>query len=182
MAGRVEMTRVETAEVNWEKYDQRALTFFALFQFFIGNTDWSVSRGPPDDHCCHNSIPLVRKDDQMIPVAYDFDATGMVNAPYAVPPDKLPIRSVRQRLYRGFCQPEEVVQDNLERFRGEHDAILALFRDQPGLSKEKFRSASAYIDDFYQTIDGPEKVRRKFLDRCRGRERRPLEVIAALAR
>jgi hypothetical protein len=168
MTGRVGMTRVDAAQVNWEDYDQQALNFFALFQFFIGNTDWSVSRGPPGDSCCHNSIPLVREDDQMIPLAYDFDATGMVNAPYAVPPESLRIRSVRQRLYRGFCQPEEIVQESLERFRVEREAILTLFRDQPGLSKAKIRSASAYIDDFYEIIDDPEKLRGKILDRCRG--------------
>jgi hypothetical protein len=170
MAGRVGMTRVTSAEVSWLGYDQRALNFFDLFQYFVGNTDWSVSRGPPGDSCCHNSIPMVREDGQMIPVAYDFDATGIVNAPYAVPSEKLPIRTVRQRLYRGFCQPEEIVQENLERFLGERDVILKLFRDQQGLRKDKSRSAGAYIDDFYEIISDPDSLRRDILDQCRSPE------------
>jgi hypothetical protein len=179
MAGRVGVTRVDASQVDWKKYEQQALNFFTLFQFFIGNTDWSVSRGPPGDGCCHNSIPLLEADDQMVPVAYDFDATGMVNAPYALPSSNLPIRSVRQRFYRGYCQPEEVVQDNLHRFRVKRAAILTLFRGQPGLSKAKVRSATAYIDNFYKIINDPKKLRRKILDHCRGPEQKQKQDVSS---
>ena len=39
----------------------------------------------------------------MIPIPYDFDFSGLVDAPYATPPDVLKIANVRQRFYRGYC-------------------------------------------------------------------------------
>ena len=34
---------------------------------------------------------------------YDFDYSGLVDAPYAVPPDSIHLANVRVRRYRGFC-------------------------------------------------------------------------------
>ena len=69
----------------------------AVFQYLIGNTDWSVQY--------MQNIKLVAADSIAVPVAvaYDFDHSGMVNAPYAKPAEELRMSSVRERRYRGYC-------------------------------------------------------------------------------
>ena len=64
----------------------------------IGNTDWG---------CTYlQNIVLITKDSAKAPFAipYDFDHAGIVDAPYARPAEELEISSIRERLYRGYCE------------------------------------------------------------------------------
>ena len=68
-----------------------------LFQYMIGNTDWSVSG-------LHN-ITLLKDTTSIVhSVPYDFDWSGAVDARYSFPDKSLSIRSVRERLWRGDCR------------------------------------------------------------------------------
>ena len=84
------------------RIEPRAAARFAMFNYMIGNLDWSVRAGPQGDSCCHNGR-LVGGGPLLTPVPYDFDFSGLVDAPYATPPEGFKINSVRQRLYRGYC-------------------------------------------------------------------------------
>jgi len=77
-----------------------------LFQYMIGNLDWSIRLGPQKSDCCHNAKLIAqtkRATTDFTPVPYDFDASGLVDASHASPPQSLRVSSVRTRLYRGFC-------------------------------------------------------------------------------
>ncbi|MFL6801419.1 MAG: hypothetical protein ACJ8EQ_06595, partial [Sphingomicrobium sp.] len=79
---------------------------YAMFQHMIGNHDWAMRAGPRGEDCCHNAKLIGASGlapGAVIPVPYDFDFSGLVNAPYATPPDQLRIADVRQRVYRGYC-------------------------------------------------------------------------------
>ncbi|MGI9329480.1 MAG: hypothetical protein ACR2QB_02095 [Gammaproteobacteria bacterium] len=167
MADRLGMERVKSENVDWQQYDPASLNLYAVFQFFLGNTDWSIARAPSGDSCCHNGFALQRADGLLVPVPYDFDATGMVNAPYARPAEQLSIRTVRQRLYRGLCQSDELLQNTLEDFLARREALTELFASEPGLSNKARRSALAYIEDFYEIINEPQKRDRQIVARCR---------------
>ncbi|HUQ52474.1 MAG TPA: hypothetical protein VM692_09650, partial [Gammaproteobacteria bacterium] len=118
-AERQALTVFEGPKVERAKYDAGALALLDVFQYFVGNTDWSALAGPAGQECCHNVVPYVRADGVMVPVPYDFDATGLVNAPHALPDERLPIRSVRQRLYRGACRTPEELAPSFERFQAQ---------------------------------------------------------------
>ena len=92
------------------RYDPAALVLLDVFQYFVGNTDWSAFAGPAGEQCCHNVVPFARADGVLLPVPYDFDATGIVNAPYSLPDERLRIQRVRQRLYRGRCREVSELQ------------------------------------------------------------------------
>ena len=66
----------------------------AFFQFMIGNTDFSVAYQ-------HNG-KLLYIDKKIIPLPYDFDMAGLVDASYATVNTSLGISSVKDRVYRGF--------------------------------------------------------------------------------
>ncbi len=117
-----------------------------------------------NSNCCHNSKPLF-VDDWVIPLPYDFDFAGIVNAPYAVA--KPPNRNVRNRRYGGLCHTQEKLKATLEMFRERRAAIEELYRDEPGLGERERASTLAYLDKFYAVIDDPAMVERRLLRRCK---------------
>jgi len=142
--------------------DTSYMTLVAVFQYLIGNTDWSVWG--------RHNIALLRDtaaSHRLLAVPYDFDFSGAVGAPYAVPPEQLPIKSVRERLYRGYCQPDTVLSPVLARFRAAKDSIYASVRAVPGLPERDIRGVLDYFDDFFHAIDDRGTVQREFVRRCR---------------
>lgn len=134
---------------------------FDVFEYFIGNTDWSVAG-------LHN-VELVTSDTLQVPIAYDFDFSGAVNARYAVVDPSLPIRRVRDRLYRGYCMASnDVFPPVFDLFRAKKDSIYALYSDSIGqlLDRDRAKETLDYFDDFYKTIDDLREVKRQIVDRC----------------
>ena len=132
----------------------------AVFQYMIGNTDWSVPAG-------HN-IELLRYDqmDPPVTVPYDFDWCGMVDAPYAVPNEILAIDDVTTRLFRGTCRTEQEFQETFESFRTNEEEIMRLISSMHGLeSKEKERT-ERFISQFYRVINNPNFIKNEFLNNC----------------
>ena len=113
---------------------------------------------------------LIGQDPKKGPVyaiPYDFDAAGLVNAPYAIPPAKLPVRNVRQRLYRGFCAHNETVEEGRQRFLGNEQAILALVRDEPLLNSSTRKKALKFLEDFFDTLKDDRGFQKKIIAKCR---------------
>jgi len=142
------------------------LNLTSIFEFLIGNTDFSPVAGAPDDECCHNYVLFGNESDPIIAIPYDFDQSGFVDAPYAVPNERFRIRSVRQRVYRGRCVNNEYVPASLQRFRDSRDAIYDIVSTQEGLDPSVRKKITRYIDDFYELIDDPRDVERKIIDKC----------------
>ncbi len=164
LAARHRMTLLDMQGIHHEMVDQDLMTLTLVYQYLIGNTDWSVSG-------LHNTMLLV--DEEQIPIAipFDFDWTGIVNPRYGSPPPHLGIRTLRDRLWRGYCQPEEVAWAELapvfELVSERKDAIYALFTDQEGLDEKRLKDTHKYLDAFYETINGRRKARREFIETCR---------------
>ena len=97
MAQRNHVVITDRRLLNLQNTETNAFITMAVFEYMIGNTDWSVQY--------LQNIKLVAKDASAIPttVPYDFDHSGMVNAPYAHPAEELEMSSVVERRYRGYC-------------------------------------------------------------------------------
>jgi hypothetical protein len=137
----------------------------ALFEYMIGNLDWSMRAGPQGEGCCHNSR-LLASGPALVPVAYDFDYSGLVDAPYAVPPDGLPVKSVRQRLYRGYCIHNHGALAAAAEMRAQRPAIETLYGQIPGMSERTRSKALGYLAGFFNEIATDESVRSKILKKC----------------
>ncbi|HEU4620508.1 MAG TPA: hypothetical protein VFV10_20915 [Gammaproteobacteria bacterium] len=129
--------------------DARELAAFELFQYLIGNTDWSAVAG-------HNVASFVAADGRLTAVPYDFDFSGLVDASYAAPARGLPINSVTQRLYRGFCHPGLDWFGLFERFSSRRNAISELIDEIPALDDRTREKAHAYLDEFFRAIESPK--------------------------
>ncbi len=132
---------------------QMALT--DVFQYMIGNTDFSLS-------ALHN-IRIIQTDTSInfFPMAYDFDWTGLVDAPYARPDYRLPIKRVTDRLYRGGCHPPELLARVFAHFKDKKPAIYGVLTEIKGLSPERLKEANQFLDEFYKFIDDAGAVRRE---------------------
>lgn len=136
-----------------------------VFEYLIANTDFSMLIGPNDEICCHN-IVLYKSDDGHVAIPYDFDFSGLVNAPYAEPNPKLKLRSITVRLYRGRCEHNDELEVAFQKFRDKRDDIYALIDQQPGLSGRTRKAARGYIGDFYKIINDPKRVRARMVKKC----------------
>ncbi len=154
---------VRTRDIPHSRLDAREAVRAALFQYMIGNVDWSMNVGPPGDICCHNfrlmgASPAARTG--IIPVPYDFDFSGLVDAPYATAPDILPISSVRQRHYRGYCSLGGHAPALAAEFRSRRAELLAVLGQVPQLEERRRQRAAAYLEGFFRDIATDDGVRR----------------------
>ena len=137
----------------------------ALFQFMIGNTDYSAAYR-------HNE-KMFFIDKKIVPVPYDFDMSGLVNPSYAIVSVvnniELPISKVTQRMYRGFEQDEEVVQQVRQEFLDHQTEILNIIdKNQIYFEDPKeFFEAREFITDFYQILSDDKKFKNSVLKRGR---------------
>jgi hypothetical protein len=170
LANRVGGMMLDAPGAGPEDFEGMALGVMYLFQYLIGNLDWSAFDAPGDEDCCHNS-KLIGKDSESVPkygIPYDFDSSGLVDAHYAVPPDGLGMRNIRQRLYRGFCFANDALPGAVALFNEKKPEIMALFRDNPHLSDRTRERAIEYVEEFYGTINDPKEFEREITGRCRG--------------
>jgi len=160
LAARESAETVEPEAFAVAKTDPRELAELELFEYLIGNTDWSALRG-------HNVVHLREPSGAMTAVPYDFDFSGLVDASYAGPPPQLPIRNVTDRLFRGFCRPGFDWQPTVAAFQARRAGIDALIDELPGLAAKERTSAHRFVDEFYRTVAAPDQVQKKIVDACR---------------
>jgi hypothetical protein len=143
--------------VRMDRADERAMAKLAVFQYMIGNTDWSV----PFRH----NIDLIAVDSLAppIPVPFDFDYSGIVSAPYASPPPELGITSVKQRLYRGYSFPDNIYTEVINTFNSYKTPIYAVYRQCDPLSSSSLKQSLKYLDSFYKTINKPKKFKNEIV-------------------
>jgi hypothetical protein len=170
---RLKLDKVRVASNKFEDLDRPTTALAELFQLLISNHDYSVLEGPDDEYCCHNSEMFTRKEsaDKRIPIPFDFDMSGLVNANYASPPAHLPIRLVRTRYYRGLCQPEDVMQETIAHMLSKKDEIMALFETQEDLSRLTRSRSIGYVRKFFEILEDGPSFNEEVLDRCRGQDR-----------
>ena len=167
VADRLNLLPVDEQRINRTELDPTHATRAALFNYFIGNADFSIVAAT-EGSCCHNA-KLLRADNESpyVPVIYDFDSSGYVDAPYAITPSKLDLRNVRQRIYRGFCTDPEVLDGVLAEFRDKREALLAVAAETEYVGKRSARKGVSYLKDFYSVIDNPKRLKKKIIEVCR---------------
>jgi hypothetical protein len=140
---------------------------YALLEHMVANHDWSMRAGPAGKDCCHNAEligPLA--PGATIPIPYDFDFSGFVNAPYATPPDQLHISSVRERAYRGYCVHNSEVLAAARQMRAERPQMIAEITSTPGIDPNVASRAISYLDGFFADIATDDAVNSRLLRRC----------------
>jgi hypothetical protein len=140
--------------------EPRQMAITDVFQYMVGNTDFSLSY-------LHN-YRIVQMDTSMnyFPMAYDFDWTGLVDAPYATPDYRLGLKRTTDRLYRGGCHDPEVLAQGVALFKAKKDSIYGTLREIKGLAPARLKEAESFLDEFYKELNDPGTVRRVFNTPC----------------
>lgn len=167
---RAGLEELKIEKIRRSQLAPRQATLYALFQYFIGNLDWSNTQGPPGNDCCHNTKLLAPTGAPggggIIPIPYDFDFSGLVDAPYATPPDNISVNNVRQRLFRGYCRHNDEVDTVKGLFLEKENELRAVFQEDGFLSEKSRTKTITYIDGFFETLKNPKKSRRALQGKC----------------
>ncbi|HET7696030.1 MAG TPA: hypothetical protein VFK57_10010 [Vicinamibacterales bacterium] len=157
VARRMEGRVVELPRLRFDDLSTDTLMPMMIFQYMIGNTDYSI-------YALHNVRIVQRPDKSLHPVPYDFDVSGLVNPPYGIPARALMIKSVTERMYRGPCRPQSIVDPYVANFVAKKDIVRALPDSIPGFERGVRDTVRSFIDSFYSSIKSPKDVRGLFVN------------------
>jgi len=142
-----------------EKLDARGAAVLALFQYMIGNTDWSIVRE-------RNVTLLQDSSGSQLPLPYDFDMSGLVDAHYAGPAPTLPIDEVRDRYYLGFCHPDTDWDALFAFYLARQEDIMSMVGEIPALNKQGGRMLRRFLMRFFETLQSNETRQKKIVNHC----------------
>ena len=134
----------------------------AAFEYLIGNLDWSMTAGPAGTACCHNVKLLgdAGAGGALVPAPYDFDSSGLVDAPYAMPPPGIELPNVRVRRFRGYCRHAEAARAAMGEARERREELLQVLASTPGLDGQTRLKASAYLEEGFRDVSTEAGVAR----------------------
>lgn len=129
--------------VPQESYDQEAVRLQDLFQYMIGNSDWSPK--------ILRNVKLLkpRNGKPFFLVPYDFDFTGFVNALYVQVPPHLGVSDIRERVYLGFPHPTRELEETFAYMESKRNVLLDDIEEFPYISKKTRRDLREYIKTFF---------------------------------
>ena len=162
LAARSKASLIERENLRPEIVQQEHFLRMSVFAYMIGNTDWSIQ-------FLHNVEMLFLNEEKVfVSVPYDFDLVGLVSSPYARPEPALKLRSVRDRVYRGYCMEDlSVLDPTFAQFQELKPEIYTIITENTLLEKKYIEFATEFLDDFYDTLDKPRKAEREFSYPCK---------------
>jgi len=168
LAARIGGAVAKIGGVPYSRLNDSKTALFYVFQYMIGNTDWSLIRAPGEDDCCHNAH-LIEKNGSLYPIPYDFDFSGLVNASYAKPNSIVGTKRVTQRVYRGYCKlPIDRIAPALETITALREPIMSLVEQSSVAGDENTDSRVRYIGYFFEEARNAAKLLKQFDADCVG--------------
>ena len=166
LAKRISSAAINTERVKFLQLEPAFTNLISVFQYFIGNTDYEPTAPSLDGECCHNHDLFGAEGERYLSVPFDFDMSGFVNAPHAIANPRFRLRNVRQRRYRGRCFNNSYVPTSVGKFIEQRDNIYGLINAQELMTKSTRRAMLKFVDDFFESLDSPEKVKKRLVGNC----------------
>ena len=154
------LTKIKGATAD--DFDADALATAFMFEYFIGNLDFSFNG-------VHNAETILKNDaTPALPVAYDFDFSGAVDAPYASVDPQFRTKRVVDRLFRGYCAILPSYPAAIALFQARKDKIYGLYHDATGslLAPGTVKETLEYFDQFYDEVKTPNDAEGNVLRNC----------------
>jgi hypothetical protein len=168
MAERLGGRERELPGVSRRNLDPEHAARMYVFQYLVGNTDWSLVTADGDEFCCHNG-KLLQLGNRLYLVPYDFDRTGLVDASYAKPAPKTRIRKVTQRRYRGYCMEDDApLADAVSLSVALRPEILAVVNGLPDLDGDDREKYRRFLEEYFEDARNPDALLEDFERSCVG--------------
>jgi hypothetical protein len=151
---------VELPRTEFKDFHAETLNTMMLFEYMIGNTDFSL-------YANHNVRFVQDPSRTLYPVPYDFDLSGVVHAPYAIPDRKFGIRSVLDRLYRGPCRTVDDMEAAAAEFRTKKSDMLGLIEGTREMDSSMRSEMKSYLEEFFRAIEKPTSIKSRLIDSCK---------------
>lgn len=146
---RLEMKECEDClGVGPEQVNREAENIHAVFQYMIGNADFSLTM--------NRNLKLLGEESGkggVIPIGYDFDFSGMVSANYAVSAPHLGQTRIGDRVFLGLEADDALIEKTLARFEAKRSELLAIIRQQREMSSQARSEMRAYLTSFFEHLE-----------------------------
>jgi hypothetical protein len=155
LAKRKDIAEVKTRSLTQKNMHPLMIDRIAIFNYMVANWDWSV----PGQH--NISVFSSAKSDfagKGIPVPFDFDLTGVVNADYAIPPPGIGIETNRDRMFTGICRTREEYKAELMMFLDKKDEFYSVVDNYPYLGKTSKKDIITFLDQFFLQLEKPKAL------------------------
>ena len=160
LANRLGGRIMNPTNVNQSALQSDIVDQLCLFQYMIGNTDWYV-------YNMHNmEIVLAEGYSFPIPIPYDFDYAGIVDAPYATPHKSFPFSDVTERYYLGPCRTKEALAPTLQLFKDKKQSIISRCMEFKKLNPTAHVATEKYIMDFFDILENPASADSLIVAHC----------------
>ncbi len=163
MTTRLNCVSIKLDNLGFYQTDSITTDIMALFNYMIGNADYSVAG--------RHNLKLIKENDPLkyypIPVPYDFDYSGLVNAYYAVPNETLGIESVTERYFIGPCRSDSEYETALSVIMGKKEEILSLVDGFTYLNEKDRNEMLNYLRSFFEQASYGMFISEKIRSTCK---------------
>ncbi|TFH27478.1 MAG: hypothetical protein E4H10_03735 [Bacteroidia bacterium] len=163
MAERNNAMIVDSDKLSIRTVNKEIMDKMAFFCYMIGQGDYSVTGQ-------HNLRILALKEygpTGFIPVPYDFDYVGLVDAIYAVPGEQLGITSVKERYYLGACRDKETHQRTINWLASYQDEMVELIMNFEYLPENEKLDMIDYLGSYFVDAERESFIDYKIDPTCR---------------
>ncbi len=160
LAQRTETKHYEPRTVKTQLLDRYHYPLLSVFEYLIGNTDWHMDSK-------HN-VKFLRssKLQTIIPVPYDFDYSGIVDAPYSVPHETIPIKNVKERYNKSHCLTDEECKEVCKLICSQKENLYACIVNFDLLSERVRKIMYGYLDSGIEILEHKKWSSRVFVKQC----------------
>lgn len=153
MLGKRMQTEVLEDTVDQKALDRDAVTRLMVFQYMVGNTDWST--------LLSKNIRLLPGEQGLRPIPYDFDWSGMVGAPYTGLAEDYDRRCIPP-----FCREVSEYETIRASLLSKEKEAYALIRQFPYLEWEQARPMLQYLKKSFRLLKKDGTITKTFRTPC----------------
>lgn len=168
VAKRNDLTVFKAKIRNQENLNKENLDKLIFFELLIGNLDWSISE--------RHNMKLIIGENGALPIAvpYDFDYSGMVNTPYAIPPEEFNIPDVRTRVFRGYCRSNGYAE-TIAFYKSIEGELREEVNKSSFLNGKSMNSINKYLDSYYKNLNSDKYIEKKIVKACKVKHKHAYE-------
>ena len=166
LARRLGGTIAKVEAIRFSSLDMQQTARLNIFQYLIGNKDWSFVTSDNDNACCHN-IDLLDIDNSLLPIPYDFDLAALTRAKYRS--EERLNQSIR-REYFGYCRtPPDMLDQAIDYIQPLKDEILNTALRVPASDNDSRERRATFISAYFEEALGKASLLAKFDRDCIGK-------------
>ncbi|MCC6462273.1 MAG: hypothetical protein IT260_17530 [Saprospiraceae bacterium] len=142
---RLKGTLVDFYGMTMDSFSQQQAALVATFQCMIGNTDWSVEE--------QRNVRFIRNAaGELLLIPFDFDFSGLVNAPYATPASETGLKNVRERYLMARTLSDQSLTAAAQTLRNARPEFVRLCQSAT-LPRPATSKIIDYLDSFFQAAE-----------------------------